>query len=159
GIVFAVYVPAVNIMTVILLTRHSPDGPPTFLRLLVILAQNPLILGCLAGAILKATGIGLPGIAEPFTRMLAEPAVALGLLCVGGGPTPRAPGASRIHLALAAALKLIAMPLLLFAWAKIFRITGVPFAVAVIAGTVPTAAASFVLSSELGGDAEFMASL
>ena len=159
GIVFAVYVPTVNAITVILLTRHRPQGPPNLPQLLWVLARNPLILACLLGATLKATGVGLSGLAGDFTRILAEPAVALGLLSVGAGLNPASLRRNRSHLALAAVLKLVGMPMLIFVSMKLFGISGMPFKVAIIAGTVPTAAAGYILAGELGGDADFMASL
>ena len=68
----------------------------------------------------------------------------------------RATGAT---LALATVLKLIAMPLLVYAFTEILSVSGTPQHVAVICAAVPTGSGAYVLAKQMGGDAPLVASI
>ena len=159
GMTFAVMVPVLNIASVIVLARNAGDTPPGIERILYLLSRNPLILACFAGVVLNATGIGLPGPIGGFFELLARAALAVGLVGVGAALNLNALRSASFHLGLACGLKLIVMPVIMLSWCLVFGISGIALSVAVVAGSVPTATASFVLARQLGGDAEFMASL
>ena len=65
----------------------------------------------------------------------------------------------RIQVAFGTAIRLIGMPLLMFAGGWLFGMDGLPLTVAVLAGAVPTASSSYVLARQMGGDAPLMANL
>jgi predicted permease len=51
------------------------------------------------------------------------------------------------------------MPVLMLLGCLLFGVDGMPRTVAMLAGAVPTAASSFVLARQMGGDAPLMANL
>jgi predicted permease len=60
---------------------------------------------------------------------------------------------------LATGLKLLVMPALVLGAATVLGLTGAALSVALIAATVPTAAASYILARQMGGDAPLMAEI
>ena len=82
-------------------------------------ALNPLILACLLGFALSALG-GLPPGLGPLLRALGGASVALGLLAVGAALTLGALRDRPLLQNLVAAQKLLLMPLLTLALARLF---------------------------------------
>ena len=60
---------------------------------------------------------------------------------------------------MATGLKLLVMPALVLGAATVLGLTGAALSVALIAATVPTAAASYILARQMGGDAPLMAEI
>src|SRR3546814_5419265 len=81
------------------------------------MARNPIILACLLGIALNATGIGLHPLAVDGLELLAHGALALGLLAVGAGLRFAAIRAGWPALLLSNAMKLVAVPALTIALA------------------------------------------
>ena len=111
------------------------------------------------GAGLNLTGIGLPVPFYDVFNILGGGALGLGLLTVGAGLQVGKIKAHRGLVLFGALLRLLGMPLLMFSGAWLFGIDGLPLVVAVLAGAVPTAASSYVLARQMGGDAPLMANL
>jgi len=159
AVAFAFLVPTANIMSVTVLTRHAGGNAPGLRSIALLIARNPLVLGCLGGILLNLSGIGLPGPALPFVDVLGSAALALGLISVGAGLRPAGLGEARRAVAATTALKLIVMPGIVLAWCLAFGVSGIELSVAMVCGAVPGATASYVLARQLGGDAGLMASL
>ncbi len=123
------------------------------------IASNPLILGCVIGAVLSISGIGLAGPLRATLLLLAQAAIGIGLMCIGAGLDVRAVGRAKAPLALAVALKLIVVPACVSWSVRALGLTGVEAAVAVILAASPTAASSYVLARQLGGDAPLVAGI
>ncbi|MGV8644098.1 AEC family transporter, partial [Pseudomonas aeruginosa] len=51
--------------------------------------KNPLILACLAGALVNLAGVGLPGGSDRLLNLLAVASLPLGLLCVSAALKPQ----------------------------------------------------------------------
>ena len=86
-------------------------------------------------------------------------ASGLGLLTVGAGLKLGMIAGHRFLVSFGAFVRLLGMPALMFTGAWIFGIDGMPRTVAVIAAAVPTAASSYILARQMGGDAPLMANL
>lgn len=130
-------------------------------RPLVLLRQvllNPLIIGVIAGFALSALG-GLPPGLQPAVRSLGQASVALGLLCVGAALTLQGLGLQPVTQAATAALKLVVMPALTWAFCAAVGLEPLPTAVAVMFMALPTAATSYVMARAMGGDAPLMAAI
>jgi predicted permease len=156
-------VPLANLAAVYALARHSGAG------VLSELARNPLVLATLAGVATKAAGLQMPEPVDATLQRLGQAALTLGLLCVGAGlrlerPAGGAPGADparrRSALQLTAwftAAKLVAMPLTALLIARALQLTPLHAAIAVMFAAMPTAPASYVLATRMGGDGPFVA--
>tara|TARA_R110002110_G_scaffold68731_10_gene185875 strand:- start:1099 stop:2013 length:915 start_codon:yes stop_codon:yes gene_type:complete len=156
---FAVLVPSVNVLSVLILTRYAGDTPAGMGTVLRLLSKNPLILACAAGIALNLSGIGLPGPLEPTFDILGSAALTIGLIAIGAGLKPAHAFDTKWIVLLTSGLRLIVMPLLMAGWCFIFGVTGLPRLVVIISGAVPGATSSYILARQLGGDSTLMASL
>ena len=157
AVLLAVAVPLVNLLSILALTETR--GPGLARRLGAAILRNPLILACIAGMALAGSGIGLPWGTEAFAEMLARASLPLGLLCVGAALRPEALRRDAALLAGVSVLRLLAMPVLGFAMARVFGLGGTEALVLVIFAAIPTAPTAYVLTRSLGGDGTLMAGL
>jgi len=158
AITMAVIIPPLNIINVTVLAKFS-DGNSSLGDVLGKLYRNPFILACLVGASLNLTGIGLPEPLYSVFHIMGGGALGLGLLTVGAGLKLGLVLDHRFLVGFGSVIRLLGMPLLMFIGAWIFGIEGMPRTVAIIAAAVPTAASSYILARQMGGDAQLMANL
>lgn len=156
---FAVLVPTVNVLSVLILTRYAGDEPAGLSTVSRLLAKNPLILACAAGIILNITGLRLPGPLEPTADILGKAALTIGLLAIGAGLRLDHAVETKGIVLLTSGLKLLVMPLFMVAWCIVFEVEGMARLVVILCGSVPGATSSYILARQLGGDATLMASL
>lgn len=144
-------------VTLLLSGRHEP-GPALGRRVAVEVFKNPLFWACVAG--------GLYGWLEgPMPKWLArsfdtvgQMSLPLALLCIGGTlATTRLEG-NRRAAALAAAAKTCVQPALGFLVGRWLGLTPAELQVALIILAAPTAAATFTMATQLGGDGPLAAS-
>lgn len=159
AVAFAVLVPSVNVLSVLILTRYAGDTPAGMGTVLRLLSKNPLILACAAGIALNVSGIGLPGPLEPTFNILGNAALTIGLIAIGAGLKPAHAFDTKWIVLMTSGLRLIVMPLLMAGWCFVFDVTGLPRLVVLICGAVPGATSSYILARQLGGDSTLMASL
>ena len=158
GILVFVVVTLVNVLSVVVLLSHR--GRAMRLRdLLVSVATNPLILACVGGFVLNATGLGLPDPARAMLEILGSAALTLGVLCVGAGLELGRLGRNPPALITANVLKLVVMPVATWGFCRLLGVEGVTAATAVLFTAAPVSASSYVLARQLGGDASLMAGL
>jgi len=111
------------------------------------LVTNPVIVALLAGIAWNALGLGIPGVADAFLKLLAGAAAPAALFALGATLT-RFKLASGIYENLAmSAIKLVALPAAM--WASLTSFTDLPplwIAVAVLTAALPTGANVFLLA-------------
>ena len=151
-------VPFINVVSVWVLAKYGGGGAST-LDAVKEMGRNPLIIACLAGIAVNITGLGLAEPARVFFDLLGRAAPAVGLLCVGAGLDIAAARAGRSWVALSAALKLGAMPLIALGFAEMLGLTGAAAYVLVIFHALPTAPSAYILARQMGGDARLMAGI
>jgi len=156
ALILALMVPTVNLMSVWALTAERGVN----LRgLLLPVAKNPLILACLAGALVNLAGIGLPGGTDRLLNLLAVASLPLGLLCVGAALRPQELAGEVPALAWNCALRLLAMPVLAFLVARVLGLPAMESSILVLFFALPTAPTAYVLTRQLGGDSHLMAGI
>ena len=155
----AAVIPLVNALSVWFLTRMIGETPAGIAVVLRSMAANPIILACLLGIALNATGFGLHPLVADGLDLLARGALALGLLAVGAGLRWSALRTGWAALLLSNALKLVAVPALTIALAAPLDLTGVALQVAVLFNALPSSASSYVFARALGGDHALMAAI
>lgn len=151
-------VPFINVVCVWVLAKYGGGGAST-LDAVKEMGRNPLIIACLAGIAVNVSGLGLAEPARVFFDLLGRAAPAVGLLCVGAGLDIAAARAGRSWVALSAALKLGAMPLIALGFAELLGLTGAAAYVLVIFHALPTAPSAYILARQMGGDARLMAGI
>ena len=158
AVTMAVIIPPLNIINVMVLA-HYGEAESSFLQVLGKLLKNPFILACALGAFLNITGLGLMPLLYNIADIIGGGALGLGLLTVGAGIHLSGIRDYRGLVVFGALLRLLGMPVLMLLGCLLFGVDGMPRTVAMLAGAVPTAASSFVLARQMGGDAPLMANL
>ncbi|TRX73404.1 AEC family transporter [Pseudomonas mangiferae] len=156
ALMLALMVPTVNLMSVWALTAERGMG---LRALLLPVVKNPLIVACLAGALVNLAGLPLPGGSERLLSLLAAASLPLGLLCVGAALRPRELGGEWAALAWNCGLRLLAMPVLAWGVALALDLPALERTVLVLFFALPTAPTAYVLTRQLGGDGSLMAGL
>jgi malonate transporter and related proteins len=153
-------VPFANISSAYLLSRHGRAGKPVNLvALLRSLAINPFIWSTALGLLIKFSGLKLPQIVLIYGDILGRGALAAGLLLVGSGLLFSSLRASLRPLSAAVILKLLVSPVIAGELGMFLGLSGPALAVPVIVAAAPTAAASFILAKQNGGDPDLMATI
>ncbi|MNN11579.1 Membrane transport protein [compost metagenome] len=152
----ALMVPTVNLMSVWALTA---ERGVSLRGLLLPVAKNPLILACLAGALFNLAGFGLVGGSDRLLNLLAVASLPLGVLCVGAALRPQELAGEVPALAWNCALRLLAMPALAFAVARVLGLPAMESSILVLFFALPTAPTAYVLTRQLGGDSHLMAGI
>ena len=158
AVTMAVIIPPLNIINVMVLARFG-DTEGDMSRVFMKLLRNPFIIACALGAVLNVTGLGLPSLLYSSADIIGSAALGIGLLTVGAGIHLSGIRDHRGLVVFGALLRLLGMPALMFTGCLLFGVEGLPRTVAMLAAAVPTAAASFVLARQMGGDAPLMANL
>lgn len=161
ALAFGPVVAFVNVVCVAVLSRWGePAADAPRQNPLRELIANPLILGSLSGILASVTGLaGLMGPALDTLQIVGRAAMPVALLCVGAALTLDGLSSRRVHLGAGLLAKLALAPACLLVAAGLAGLSPLETAVAVGIGCTPTAAASYMLAREMGGDARLMAAL
>lgn len=154
GVVTILY----NILAVITLSRHQGRQPKLGAMLLTIL-KNPLILGIAAAMLVQQSGISVPKPLLSTAKYLGDLALPLALLCAGATFNVKSLlGAGDISL-WASAGRLLFAPLVAVAVGLAFGLRGLHMGVLFLMSATPVAAASYVMTRALGGNATAAANI
>lgn len=157
GVVVGVMVPLINLICVAVFALGGRGFSPR--GFVVQLAKNPLLVSCVAGFALNLLGIGLPVGIGPTLRALGQGAVALGLMAVGAALTVEALSTRLGVQAAVGAIKLLAVPLMVWLLGPLLGLSGLPLTIAVLFMALPTASSSYIMARQMGGDAPLMAAI
>lgn len=153
SLIMVATIPIVNVMAVSVLTIWGThDKTPDIKAVLWRIISNPLILGCIAGAIANLLGLFQSGPIADVLALMGRAALPLILLAVGAGLDFTALNARRGLLTLTAFNKLIIAPLVFGGIAWALGVRGEALAIVVLVGASPGAASAYVLAQQLGGD-------
>lgn len=151
GIVIAMVVPICNIASVWMLAKNSQ------VSIWKELAQNPLILATVGGALYSLSGLPLPEVMQMLISRLGAASLACGLLAVGAALTMTNVGANAPLITYNMVVKLVVMPVTAIVLAKWFGVTGVYFDMVVLFGALPTATSAYILAIRMGGNGPVVA--
>ena len=155
----AAMIPTANILSVWGLTAHAENPTGQKQNVLLKLLQNPLVIACMIGGAIAASGLTLPTTASDVMRLLGQGTIALGLLSAGAGVDIAALRRAGVRTVFWSFVRLLGLPLVALGMALALGLTGTPLAIVVICASVPTATNSYILARELGGDAPLAANL
>ena len=158
--VFAAFMmPASNTIIIAAMTVMNGGTAPSWKRVPVEIASNPLIVGCLLGAVINWLSVPLPAWSVALLDIIAKAALPVALLCIGAGLDLSVGRTNRGLMILTSAIKLAVVPALAWVLGGWLGLTGVTYAVAVMFAAMPASPAAFVLARQLGGDAPLMAGI
>lgn len=150
-------VPLLNLLCVPTVAGFSQRIQIGLASICLEVVKNPLILACIVGVGLGQLPFQLPWAMFQIFDLLGRAALPLGLLAVGAGLQIRFLNTNIKGLALSSVFKLLICPGLTALLCYLFNVTGLALTVAVLFTGLPTAASSYILARQLGGDHELMA--
>lgn len=155
----AAMIPTANILSVLALTRFaelSDGNSPNVVR---DLAKNPLIIACIIGGALNASGLAPTGVADKTLEIMGQSVIALGLLTAGAGVDLGALKRAGSRTFMWSVIRLFGLPLLALTLGLLIGVNNTHLAIGVIAASTPTATNGYILARQLGGDYTLSANL
>ena len=153
-----VYIPVVNVLSVIALTAQGREGSRITLVTGSVLT-NPLVLACLFGTVLGLYEVDVPEIVLALLGVLSQPALPLGLLAVGAGIRFLSFGRQSWQLAVAVLGKLLIFPALVAVATQLLGVPADLAAVLLLLTCLPAPPSAYILARQLGGDVSLMANI
>jgi hypothetical protein len=153
AVLIGVCVPLFNVGAVWPMARHAGKG---FVRELV---RNPLIIGTASGLVANLLGFSLPVWLEPTVNRIGQASLALGLMAAGAGMQLGTLAAAKTLGVMVLAVKHLAMPLMAFGLALLFRLDATQTTVLLMFSAVPTASSCYVLAARMGYNGPYVAGL
>ncbi len=146
-------VPVFNIGAVWPMARH---GNTHFLRELV---RNPLIIATASGLLANLLGFRVPEWAAPTLQRIGGAALTLGLLAAGAGMQLGSLARGKVLGVSVLLCKHLALPLLAWAWARVWQLEATQTTVLLAFSALPTASTCYVLASRMGYNGPYVAGL
>ena len=123
------------------------------------IVSNPLILASVAGLAFNFLSMRLPDPLHSAIYFLGQTGLPLALLAVGAGLKLTTSAGKFLALGISSVAKLALMPILIYLFIRLVKISVDDARIFLLYGALPTAMSSYVLSSQLGGDKEGMSQI
>lgn len=150
----------VNVLCVSVFSLAVTGGTGVSLRQLAVdLARNPLILGCLIGVGVNALGLKLPTAVDGTLALVGKAAFPVGLMAVGAAYRTGNLGLHWRPVAVSSAVQFLCKPLIAWNLAAALGLSGMAAGAALLLFSVPTAPSAYILSRQMGGDHDSMATI
>ncbi len=159
AVAIAAMVPLLNLLAFYVFIRFAGQPRQSPWKILHSFAANPFIWSCAVGLALNLLVPPLPEPVAAYVDVMGRAALAAGLLIVGAGLDIRRLGRPGVPHVLASGLKLFLMPVVAVTLARAAGVEGDDLVVTVIAASVPSASAAYVLARQMGGNAALMAEI
>lgn len=159
AIVAGVMILLINVLCILVFSLYIRDAHFKARKVVLDLATNPLILGCVIGLGLNFSGIGLHDPLHAFFDLVGKAALPVGLMAVGAALKPEDLRGNWEVINTAAIVQLIGKPLLAMATVSSLGLSGMLSYAVIICFTVPTAPSAYVLALQKGGDSQTMAAM
>jgi predicted permease len=154
----AAMIPLLNIMTIVVMTVYL-GGRLDAAAIGKAVITNPFVVGTAVGLFIAVAGVPMGATAVTLLDIVGRGALGVALLSVGAGLRLDQVKAVGVPVAVTAGLKLVAMPAFMLAFTSLLGVGGLPQAVAVISGAVPTGSGGYILARQMGGDAPMFAAI
>lgn len=157
AIIMAILVPVANIVNVAVIARNAGSRQLSYKQTAFVVFRNPFIWATAIGLAINLAGIPIYEPMMTGLHMLGGAAIGTGLLMVGAGLHAEEARRPSPAVWLGTGLKLLGMPVIVFAWISIFGISGPAVVACMVCAGVPTAMSAYVLARQMGGDAILVA--
>ena len=159
AMIMGALIPAINIICVLVMSRWGEGQGGGVRSALKGLAQNPVLWGCGIGALLNVLHVPNFPVVMSTVGLLSDAAFALGLLVAGAGLNFAYVRRRQLLILSVSVVKIVAMPVLMWGLTRLAGGDETAQGIALLAGSAPGAAASYVLARQMGGDAPLMAGI
>lgn len=149
----------INVLCVTAFSAVTHSAEAKMGRIAVDLMKNPLIIGCVLGVGLNITGLRLPAGIDGILLLAGRAAFPLGLMAVGAAYRAGNLAANREPLVVSSVVQFLCKPLIAWGLATAMGLPAMAVGVAVILFSVPTAPSAYILSRQMGGNCDAMASI
>lgn len=154
-----------NILSVMVFAHYIPDSSvaksrkETMMLMLRLIVQNPLIIASVIGFLFNYWGLELHFGIRNTLSSLSNSALAIGMLNIGAGLKFSINASLFKNVLIASVVKLVAFPIVTIVVLSVMSISGTAKSIGVLYSCLPCASTAYVLSRQLGGDSESMASI
>lgn len=154
-----------NVMSVFALVHYAQEdseqdrGGINIMPLLRRCSVNPLIIASILGFAFNYLDLKLNICIKNTLESLSDAALAMGIMNVGSGLRFTINSEYFAQIKISFLVKLLILPIVTFIILSIISVTGVPKHVGILYSGLPCATTSYVLSKQLGGDHDLMASI
>jgi len=154
-----------NVITVMVFAYYIPNSSvaksykASFILMLKLIFRNPLIIASIIGFIFNYANLELHLGVKKTLSILADSALSIGLLNVGAGLKFAMHATLLRNVLLTSCVKLIIFPIVTVIVLSLMSITGTAKSIGIVYSCLPCASTAYVLSRQLGGDPDSMASI
>jgi hypothetical protein len=164
AIFMVILIPIINIIIVSVMTttlnqEAGNSTRPSIFHVLFELIKNPFILAIATGLVISFVDAERIIIIHETTGLLGSAALPIMLLSIGANIKIREISLSITPIIIANVLKLLIFPIVVFLVAKLMNLSLFETTIAVIFAAVPTAASSYSLAKQFGGETQLMTSI
>jgi malonate transporter and related proteins len=149
----------INVLCVIAFSFATATQKVNARKVTLDVIKNPLIIGCVLGIAINVAGIKLPTPLDTTLTMAGKAASPIGLMAVGAAFRAAHVAECWQPLVISAVMQFLCKPLLAWNLGAYWGLSGLAFSVAVLMFSVPTAPAAYILSRQMGGNHNAMASI
>ncbi len=154
-----------NVASILIFNIYLEKDPDIdyFGKLLMLIKRftlNPMIFSSLVALIFNKMDIQIGVCLKKLLYNLSNSALTMGIITVGAGLKFTIQNTESLKTIFITSInKLIILPLITFTLLSAFNIVGIPREIALLYSGLPCATTSYILSKQLGGDSELMASI
>ncbi|MCC8406459.1 MAG: AEC family transporter [Rickettsia endosymbiont of Sceptobius lativentris] len=154
-----------NILSVMIFAYYIPNKSVTntirtsFVLMMKLIVRNPLIIASLVGFVFNYSNLELHLGLKKTLDSLSNAALAIGMLNVGAGLNFTIRREVLHNVIFTSFIKLVAFPLVSVIVLWLMSIEGIDRSVGILYSCLPCASTAYVLSRQLGGDPDSMASI
>ncbi|MCF8503448.1 MAG: AEC family transporter [Caulobacter sp.] len=152
-------IPVINVICVLVLSKWGEGQGGGLRAALLGLARNPVLWGCGVGALFNLLQVPKLPVVMSGLDLLSDAALTMGLVVAGAGLSFAYLHSRRWLVISVSAVKLLVLPVLMWGLCRLAGGDETAQGVALLVGSTPGAAASYVLARQMGGDAPLMAGI
>ncbi len=157
-VAMAVLIPIINIASIVVLAAFGATQT-TFRLVAMTVIKNPVVQGCLIGLAINLSGMNIPHPLMQTIDMIARGALGVGLLAVGAGTSLARLRKLSFHIWLGVMLRPMICPAVFLVLAELAALGAIEKFAGVIALSVPAATNGYVITRQMGGDADLYADI
>lgn len=157
AMIMGALIPAINVICVLVMARWGEGQGGGVRTALLGLARNPVLWGCGVGALFNVLRIPQVPVLMSTIDLLSSAALTMGLVVAGAGLSFGYVRRNHLTIVGVSAVKLLVLPVLMWGLCRLAGGDETAQGIALLVGSAPGAAASYVLARQMGGDAPLMA--
>ncbi len=154
GVVLGFIVPVLNFFSIVALLLPHQENRLRFSYFVQQILYNPLIIASFSGISWSFLKLPMPLVVDSALHIVTGMALPLALLSIGASFSLRKLRGDLTKAFLATMFKLVLMPILAAVLLVFLGVSGVDLAIGVLFAGTPTAAAAYIFTQQMRGDAE-----